>query len=112
MIYIITIIFSAIMQGLAIAFMKKAAMQKHNKNNRSKSHLIYFTLCGILFFISFPMYTIGLSALNLGIAQPTFSAVIFVTSSVLSILIFKEKINIRQIAGIVVIVSGIVTVIS
>lgn len=114
-IFILLLIISAIMQALAVATMKKASeltKEKTEALGKRYGKILLVTITMILFTVSFPLYAIGLSGINLAIAQPVFSASIFVATIVLSVLLFHEKVNVQRIAGISVIISGIITVIS
>lgn len=103
------------MQSLAVATMKKASALPKEKTEvlgKRQGKVLLMTITMILFTVSFPLYAVGLSGINLSIAQPVFSASIFVATIVLSVLIFHERVNVQRIAGISVIISGIITVIS
>lgn len=114
-IFILLLMISAIMQALAVATMKKAsalAKEKTEVLGKRHSKILLMAITMILFAVSFPLYAIGLSGINLAIAQPVFSASIFVATIVLSVLLFHERVNVQRIAGISVIISGIITVIA
>lgn len=103
------------MQAIAVAIMKKASSlpkvkTEDARKNRRRVLLIAITF--LLFGVSFPLYAIGLSGIDLAIAQPVFSASIFVATITLSVLLFHERINLQRIAGVAVIIAGIITVIA
>ena len=102
----ICIITAAIMQALAMALLKIVV----NKYKKGKLKVIFSGVVVILFAFSFPIYLQGLLTLSLNIVQPIFSATMFLTTFILSALLLKEKIRVRQITGGLVIIIGIVVV--
>lgn len=102
---ILILVLSATLQATAIALMKKISEIKSKKN------ILLIILMGFIFCVSFLLYAKGLSALSLSIAQPVFSATMFVSTAVLSILIFREKIRRSLMMGIGLIISGIVIIV-
>lgn len=104
MINIFLLILSAVIQAFAVAVMKKAST--HPKR------FLLLAITFLLFGASFPLYAIGLSGIDLAIAQPVFSASIFISTIALSALLFREKVNLQRITGVAVIIAGIITVIA
>lgn len=114
-IFLLLLIVSAVMQALAIVLMKKApslSKEKTDSSKRNRQRPLLIAVSFLLFGLSFPLYVIGLSGINLAIAQPVFSSSMFVSTIVFSVLVFHEKIILPRIAGVVVIIAGIITVIS
>lgn len=66
----------------------------------------------ILMMVGFPLYNLGLKSINLNVAQPLFSATLFLTCTLLSLRVLHETIKLNQIVGIAVILAGVVVVIS
>ncbi|MBU0278619.1 multidrug efflux SMR transporter [Gemella sp. zg-1178] len=62
------------------------------------------------FAICFYFLALSLNKINLGVAYATWSAVGIVFTSIISVLIFKESINVTTILGIILIVVGVIIV--
>jgi multidrug transporter EmrE-like cation transporter len=97
-------ILSATLQAIAVAMMKKSSNKIPRKNR------LYILLTGGLYVVSLPLYAKGLSELRLNIAQPVFTATMFIITAVLSILVFHEKFRRSLLLGIALILSGIVVI--
>lgn len=80
--------------------------------NNNHFGILGFALAILLFCLGFPLYSKGLTQLKLSIAQPLFSSTLFLVSTLLSIFILNDKMQIHQFAGIVAIIAGVVIVIS
>ncbi len=59
----------------------------------------------------FPLFAIGLSRSRLSVAQPVFSATSYVAIALVALFFFREAFAPLKIAGLVVIVAGIVMVV-
>lgn len=63
---------------------------------------------GILSFgVSFILYSVVLTRMNLSIAYPTMTGVGFVIISIVSVLLFHESISLVQAGGLALIIAGI-----
>jgi multidrug transporter EmrE-like cation transporter len=69
-------------------------------------------LCAMMLYGGcFPLYAIGLSRSRLSSAQPVFSATSFLSIALIAILFFNESLAPLKLAGLVVIVAGMVMVV-
>ncbi len=103
------LIISAAFQTVATALIK---LSSNYKTCNKKRFFITFGGAMLLYGGGFALYALGLSGLNLSIAQPVFSSTMFLGTALISIFFFKDKLSLQQIAGLVVITAGIVTVIN
>ncbi len=101
------LVIAAIMQAVAMALFKTAAGGSRDKARRS---MLLRGCAAVLFGVSFPIYMKGLSALSLGVVQPVYSSTMFLATIIISALLLKERIALRQVAGGIVIILGIVIV--
>lgn len=109
---VLTVILGGIIQASGAALLKYATTFKTGPNPDNAMFVIFIILAMLLFCCGFPLFARGLSKLKLGIAQPVFSATIFLTTTLISVFIFGDNVSTHQAAGIAAIVGGIVTVIS
>lgn len=65
----------------------------------------------VLIINGFPLYKAGLAKLKLSIAQPVYSSVLFLTTILLSVVVFHDAIHINEIIGLGILVLGIFIVI-
>ncbi len=103
------LIMSAMVQAIATALIKLSGDYK--KTNK-KRFFAMFAGAMLLYGGGFVFYALGLSGLNLSIAQPVFSSSMFLVTALISTFFFKDKLRLQQIVGLVVISAGIVTVIN
>ena len=85
---------------------------KYSSINSAKKNLsLVLLVCGLLIgAMNAFFYTKSLKGINLNIAYPVFSAFSIILVSVISIVLFREGINIQKIIGICVIVSGVIII--
>lgn len=103
----IYLIVAAIMQALAMALLKMAT----GNDNRKHSNKGFVSGGAVVIFsASFPIYMRGLSALSLSIVQPIFSATMFLATILISAILLKERVNVRQVTGSIIIILGIIIV--
>lgn len=103
----IYLIVAAIMQALAMALLKMSTgndNRKHSKKGFIKGGAV------VIFSASFPIYMRGLSVLSLSIVQPIFSATMFLATILISAILLKERVRVRQVTGSIVIILGIIIV--
>lgn len=111
-VFILLLVISAIGQAAGSALLKYATSFKTGERKNKFKFRLFAGLSMLAFFLSGPLYALGLSRMSLSVAQPVFSAVMFLTTTLISILIFKDVIKRHQAAGIAVILAGIIAVIS
>ncbi len=99
------IIAGAIVQAIGVA-MLKSTMNSPDKN------IISMGLAFVFMIVGFPIYNIGLKKIKLSVAQPLFSATLFLTCTLLSLVVLHEAIYVNQIIGIIIILAGVAIVIS
>ena len=108
--YFIYLIIAACMQALAMALFKMISGNEHVRKERKVRKNLILGAAIALFGISYPLYMEGLSALTLSVVQPVYSATMFLTTIILSALLLKETVGVRQMAGGSIIILGIVIV--
>lgn len=109
---IVTIIFGACIQASGSAILKFATSILKSQNHNITLCALGFTSAMLLFCCGFPLYSRGLSKLKISIAQPVFSSTMFLVSTLISLLIFKDKMAVHQFAGLFTIIAGVIVVIS
>jgi Membrane transporters of cations and cationic drugs len=101
---------SAIVQASGSAVMKLAtAANAGPAPNRGRFLLLAFAAMA-LFGCGFPLYMVGLSKLKLSVAQPIFSASMFLATTGIALVFFREAMGLRQAIGLALIVGGIALV--
>ena len=90
--------------------MKYAAQYKSHAGSKQGVFILLMFLAMGAYGACFPLYAMGLSKLKLSVAQPVFSATGFALTALVAVLVFQEKLVPMQIAGIAVIIAGIVLV--
>jgi multidrug transporter EmrE-like cation transporter len=101
---------SAIVQASGSALMKYASAFNAGPNPDRARFFAFMGLAMVLFCCGFPLYVAGLSRLKLSVAQPIFSASMFVATTAIALLFFKEAMGPLQFLGIALILSGIALV--
>jgi multidrug transporter EmrE-like cation transporter len=109
---IVTIIFGACIQSSGSAMLKFATSMIKSPHHNNTSCALGFIAALLLFCCGFPLYSRGLSKLKISIAQPVFSSTMFFVGTLISLLVFKDKIAVHQIAGLFAIIAGATVVIS
>ena len=112
MLNIILFIFNSLFCSFGLILLKRSFVQNNNLNN-SYLELIYnynFLVGSILYFGSFFLWLILLSRLNLNIAFPINMSLIFILSTLGSVLILKENINMVHFLGIILCLLGIIAI--
>ncbi len=109
---IVTIIFGACIQSSGSAILKYATSMIKSQYHNNTYCALGFIAAILLFCCGFPLYSRGLSKLKISIAQPVFSSTMFLVSTLISLLVFKDKIAVHQIAGLFAIIAGVTVVIS
>jgi drug/metabolite transporter (DMT)-like permease len=99
------IVSGAIIQAIGVALLK-------NGIGSLNTNAIQMIPAFILMIIGFPLYNQGLRRTKLSVAQPLFSTTLFLSCTLLSLIVLHETIRVNQIFGIVIILIGVVAVIS
>lgn len=90
---------AAFVQACGAALLKSAISGKQ---------YLLIALAMAVFCGGFSLYYKGLSKLRLFIAQPLFSATMFLSTTLISLLCFKDSISVHQVSGIICIIGGMV----
>lgn len=101
---------SGIIQGMGSVLVKYATLQ----GDAGTGQALFFSLVGLamlLFTAGGLLYVRCLSRVRLSVAQPVFSATIFLVVTSCSVLIFHEQLTTFQLAGMATIIGGILLVI-
>ena len=101
---------SAIVQASGSALMKYASTFNAGLAPDRGKFFLFMGIAMALFGCGFPLYVAGLSRLKLSIAQPIFSATMFVTTTAIALLFLREAMGPVQFLGIALILSGIALV--
>jgi Membrane transporters of cations and cationic drugs len=109
---IVTIIFGGCIQASGSAVLKFATSMLKSQDYNIISCVFGFIAAILLFCCGFPLYSRGLSKLKISIAQPVFSSTMFLVSTLISLLFFKDKLAVHQFAGLFTIIAGVIVVIS
>ena len=109
---IVTIIFGACIQASGSAILKFATSMLKSQGYNIPFCVFGFISAMLLFCCGFPLYSRGLTKLKISIAQPVFSSTMFLVSTLISLLIFKDKMAVHQFAGLFAIIAGVIVVIS
>lgn len=99
MIYYIYLALAVILELVGTNFLK--ASEGFTKLNYTLGTLLSFSLC--FYFLS-----MSLKGINLNIAYATWGGLGIVLTAVISVLVWKEQINLLSIIGILLVVSGVV----
>lgn len=104
------IVLGGVLQAIGSAALKYSTTMLKISDNRSLS-IAGLAVAILLIFCGFPLYKKGLAKLKLSLAQPVYSTTLFLTSTLISIVIFHDPLHIHQIAGLVIIMLGVFVVI-
>ncbi|MHB1005900.1 MAG: EamA family transporter [Chloroflexota bacterium] len=103
---------AGLVQGSGASMIKYAASYRHGAEVRRTRFVALMGCAFLLFLGGVPIYTYGVSLTKLSTAQPVFSATIFLATTVASLLLFKERLTIPQVIGMLAIIGGILMVMS
>lgn len=94
---------------IALKWGSKAAAPIDNLNHKLQFNFNYFVVSGIVLYgISFLLYTYLIAKYDLGYIVPMTTALVYILIFTASYFIFHEVFTALKIAGIVLIVSGLV----
>ena len=102
---------SGLVQGSGSVLVKYATLYRESANTSQSGFILMIALAMILFTTGGLLFARGLSRMKLSVAQPVFSATIFLMVTACSVLVFHEQLSILQLAGMATIIGGIVLVI-
>jgi multidrug transporter EmrE-like cation transporter len=101
---------SAVVQASGSALMKYATSFKAGPFQSQPKFLAFTAAAMVLFGCGFPLYMVGLSRLKLSVAQPVFSASMFVVTTIIAMTFFRESIRAGQVVGLALILGGIASI--
>lgn len=109
---ILTIVIGGCIQAIGAAILKFSSSMFQNPGHPVIFAVLGFIAAILLFCCGFSLYSRGLSILKISIAQPVFSSTLFLFTTLISLLIFKDKMAVHQFAGLFTIIAGVIVVIS
>lgn len=109
---VITVVFGGCIQASGSAVLKLATLMLKSPEHSITLCVLTFIAAMVLFCCGFPLYSRGLSKLRISIAQPVFSSTMFLVSTLISLLAFKNQMAAHQFAGLFTIIAGVIVVIN
>lgn len=111
--YPLAVLVSAgLVQGSGASVMKYATLYRRRAGTGKSGFMLLLLLALLLFGCGFPIYTYGVSMTKLSTAQPVLSATIFLTTTLASVLLFRERLSLLQVLGMCAIITGILMVVA
>lgn len=108
---VLILIAAEVTQALGSSILKYAMIYRKSPNPNTLAFWLIVLLALVCFGGGFPLYASSLARMKLSVAQPVFSATMFVLVTCISFIFFKETITALRIIGMVVIIIGIVMVV-
>ena len=109
---IVVLVSAGLVQGSGASVMKYATIYRRRPDTGRIGFMLLILFAILLFGCGFPVYTYGVSLTKLSMAQPVFSATIFITTTLASTLLFRERLSLLQVLGMCGIVVGILMVVA
>ena len=108
---LLVLIGSGLIQALGSVLVKYATLPGQAESASRSWFFLEVGLAMILFTAGGLLFARGLARLRLSVAQPVFSATVFLAVTLGSVLLFHEQLSPFQLAGMATIIGGIVLVI-
>ena len=109
---IVLIVGAGVINAAGSSVMKYAMTYKSGADPSMLKYWLLMLCAMMLYGGCFPLYAIGLSRSRLSTAQPVFSATSYLAIALVARLFFNEPLMPLKIAGLAVIITGIVMVVA
>ncbi|MHB1005901.1 MAG: EamA family transporter [Chloroflexota bacterium] len=108
---LLVLVGSGLVQGAGSVLLKYATLYEKGAGGSQAPFLALMGLAMVLFTVGGLLFARGLARMRLSVAQPVFSATIFLMVTACSVLVFHEQLSALQLAGMATILGGILLVI-
>ncbi len=109
---IIQIVIYVLLSSFGLVFLKLGtnnALDFSFNDGNFTLHINYILIIGMFFYIlSFITSLIAMKGMNLNIFYPVSAGLVYILVALLSVFVLHEKISLRQLFGMVVILAGVI----
>jgi multidrug transporter EmrE-like cation transporter len=107
---VLSIILAAFANAAGSVILKYSSSYRALPTSKPAIYYLIFIGAMALFGGCFPFYAYGLSKMKLSIAQPVFSVGTYLAVAIAALLFFREQYSFLKIAGLIVVIGGVVMV--